>query len=62
MDELFESVKSELKYYDLQEVSEISGVSVGALYAWVCGKTQSPRTCNLTAVAEALGYTFSWYK
>lgn len=48
-----ERVLEELRQYDIDEISEISGVPASDMYFWLVGEHE-PRLCNLISVAEAL--------
>jgi len=60
MDDLFESVKNDLQYWDLESVAKAVGLSNHCLHLWVAGVTRSPITSNLLRVAEVLGYKLSY--
>lgn len=50
---------SEMSY---QEISEKSGVSVGAINGWFNGATQRPQHATINAVGRACGYELVWTK
>lgn len=53
---LFEEVKDILDGYNIQSVSDTSGVATATLYFWLDGTTRLPRLDTVIRVADALGY------
>ena len=51
----FDFIRKELIQYDLESVSEASGVSESALISWIDGRFKA-RFDNLVSVAYCLGY------
>lgn len=45
-----------------QEVSELSGVSVGTMVGWFHGATKRPQHATLMAVMYGMGYRQHWVK
>ena len=45
-----------------QEVSELSGVSVGTMVGWFHGSTKRPQYATITAVMQGIGYTQQWVR
>ncbi len=60
--EPFEIVKDQLRFYDIKEVSDYSGVHTSTMYSWLEGKTKCPYLRTLIAVAEAIGLEISMKK
>jgi transcriptional regulator with XRE-family HTH domain len=56
VDDVFTEIKRELMQYDIESVSNVSGVHISTIYHWLEGRTKHPRIDTLTAVAESIGY------
>lgn len=54
--EVFDELKDILNGYNIQSVSDVSGVAVCTLYFWLDGTTRKPRLDTVIKVATALGY------
>jgi len=60
--QLFEQLCNIINSYNVNWLSEESGVSSQAIYFWLSGKTRKPRLDTIFKVARAVGWNLTLIK